>query len=55
MCRFKAQIADNSYSVTSSCNDEAMHFSPKIQVCEQIADCLVFLSNCRVGGHRNRQ
>ncbi len=32
MCSFKAQIAGNSCSITEICNDEAVHFSPKMHV-----------------------
>jgi len=36
MCRFKGgnagQIADNSCSIAKICNDEAVHFSPKMHV-----------------------
>jgi len=42
MCRFKAQIkaqitgqiAGNSCSIAKICNDEAVHFSPKMHVHE---------------------
>jgi hypothetical protein len=38
MCRFKGriagQIAGNSYSIAKSCNDEAVHFSPKMRLHE---------------------
>ena len=32
MCSFKAQIAGNSCSIAKICNDEALHFSPKMLV-----------------------
>jgi hypothetical protein len=34
MYRFKAQIADNSCSIAKICNDEAVHFSPRMLVHE---------------------
>ena len=38
MCRFQAQIAGqdagNSGSIAKICNDEAVHFSPKMHVHE---------------------
>ncbi len=34
MFRFKAQIAGNSYSIAKICNDEAVHFRPKMHVHE---------------------
>jgi len=34
--RFKAQIAGNSYSIAKICNDEAVQFSSKMHVHEQI-------------------
>ena len=38
MCRFKGrnagQIAGNSCSIAKICNDEVVHFSPKMQVHE---------------------
>ncbi len=34
MGSFKAQIAGNSYSIAKICNDEAVHFSPKVHVHE---------------------
>jgi hypothetical protein len=34
MCRFKAQIVGNSRSIAKICNDEAVHFSPKMHVHE---------------------
>ena len=36
MCSFKAQIAGNRRSITNICNDEAVHFSPKMNVHEEI-------------------
>ncbi len=30
MCSFKPQIAANSRSIAKICNDEAVHFSPKM-------------------------
>ena len=32
MCRFKGRIAGNSHSIARICNDEAVHFSPKMHV-----------------------
>jgi len=34
MRRFKAQIADNSYSIAKICNDEAVYLRPKVHVHE---------------------
>ncbi len=34
MCRFKAQIAGSSSSTAEICDDEAVHFSPKMHVHE---------------------
>jgi len=34
MCRFKAQIAGNGCSIAKICNDETVHFSPKMLVHE---------------------
>jgi hypothetical protein len=34
VCRFKAQIADNSCSSAKICNQESAHFSPKMHVHE---------------------
>ena len=47
MCRFKGrnagQIADNSRSIARICNDEAVHFSPKMHVHQYIRGSLVSL------------
>jgi hypothetical protein len=44
MCRFKGriagQIAGNSCSIAKICNDEAVHFSPKMHVHEWIRGSL---------------
>ena len=40
MRRFKAQIAGNICSIARICNDEAVQFSPKMHVHEQIGGCL---------------
>ncbi len=34
MCSFKTQIAGNRHSIAKICNDEAVHFSPKMLVHE---------------------
>jgi hypothetical protein len=34
MHSFKAQIAGNSRSIAKICNDEAVHFSPKMHIHE---------------------
>jgi hypothetical protein len=34
MCRFKAQITGYSCSIAKICNDEAVHFRPKMHVHE---------------------
>jgi len=44
MCRFKGrnagQIASNSCSIAKICNDEAVHFSPKMRVHVKITGSL---------------